>query len=94
MAYRSNFLQTVGPSSIPLSFGEFTQQNGIKHIFTTPYHPSSNGAVERFVQTFKQAMKAGERSGLSVQHRLQSFLLSYQSTPQTTHWTLFGGIIS
>ncbi len=41
-------------------------------------------AVEQFVQTFKQALKAGERSGVSVQHRLQSFLLSYRSTPQTT----------
>ena len=73
-----------GPQFTSTEFGEFAQQNGIKHIVTAPYHPSSNGAVECFVQTFKQAMKAGERSELSVQHGLQSFLLSYQSTPQTT----------
>ena len=73
-----------GPQFTSTEFGKFAQQNGIKHIFTAPYHPSSNGAVECFVQTFKQAMKAGERSELSVQHGLQSFLLSYQSTPQTT----------
>ena len=60
------------------------QGNGIKHIRTAPYHPSSNGAVERLVQTFKQAMKAGECSGLSLQHQLQSFLMSYRSTPHAT----------
>ena len=30
-------------------FAEFTTKNGIKHIKTAPYHPSSNGAVERLV---------------------------------------------
>ena len=55
--------------------------NGIRHIRTAPYHPASNGVIERFVQTFKQAMKAGEGNGLPFQHRLQSFLVSYRSTP-------------
>ena len=73
-----------GPQFTSTELGEFTQQSGIKHIYMAPYHPFSNGAVERFVQTFKQAMKAGERSGVSVQHTLQSFLLSYQSRPRTT----------
>ena len=38
-------------------FATFTKANRIKHIRTTPYHPSSNGLAERFVQTFKKAMK-------------------------------------
>ena len=29
---------------------DFVKSNGIKHIRTAPYHPSSNGAVERLVQ--------------------------------------------
>lgn len=29
-----------------------------EHIKVPPYHPSSNRAVERFVQIFKHAMKA------------------------------------
>ena len=56
------------------------RKNDIKHIRCAPYHPSSNGAVERFVQTFKHAMKAGE-DGRTLEHRLSSFLLSYRSTP-------------
>ena len=73
-----------GPQFVSREFADFVQGNGIKHIRTAPYHPSSNGAVERLVQTFKQAMKAGECRGLSLQHQLQSFLMSYRSTPHAT----------
>ena len=31
-------------------FERFTKSNGIKHIRTTPYHPSSNGLAERFLR--------------------------------------------
>lgn len=43
------------------------------------HHPSSNGAVEKFVRTFKQPMKAGEKGGLTT-HRLANFLLTYRTT--------------
>ena len=36
-------------------FSDFVQANGIRHIRSAPY-----GQPERFVQTFKRAMKAGE----------------------------------
>ena len=65
-------------------FANFTKANGIKHIRTTPYHPSSNGLAQWFVQTFKKAMKAGERDGITLQHRLSNFLLIYRSTPHAT----------
>ena len=58
--------------------------NGVKHTRCSPYHPSSNGAVERLVRTFKEAMKAGEKDGLTPQHRLENFLLSYRTTPHST----------
>ena len=73
-----------GPQFTSQEFANFLRSNGVTHIRTAPYHPSSNGAVERLVQTFKQAMKAGERDGLSLQHQLQSFLMTYRSTPHAT----------
>ena len=73
-----------GPQFTAREFADFVSANGIRHILTAPYHPASNGAIERFVQTFKQAMKAGEGNGSSFQHRLQSFLMSYRSTPHAT----------
>ena len=76
-----------GPQFVSKEFEEFVKGNGIKHTRYSPYHPSSNGAVERFIRTFKQAMKAGEKDGLSPQHRLENFLLSYRTTPHTTTGT-------
>ena len=36
----------------------------LRRVFAT--HPSSNGAVERFVQTFKIVIRAGERDALPL----------------------------
>jgi len=52
-----------GPQFISEEFATFTKANGIKHIKSAPYHPSTNGAVERLVQTFKKSMKASEHDG-------------------------------
>ncbi len=73
-----------GPQFTSDEFKLFMQSNGIKHIRSTPYHPATNGAVERLVRTFKESMKAGHYDRLSVQHRLQNFLLTYRSTPHST----------
>ena len=64
--------------------GTFLKLNGIRHIRCSPYHPSSNGAAERFVQTFKQAMKAGATGTPLLSQRLSSFLLTYRATPHAT----------
>ena len=73
-----------GPQFISDEFAQFMCRNGIRHTRSSPYHPSSNGAVERFVRTFKQTMKAGEKDGLSHHHRLANFLLTYRTTPHST----------
>ena len=48
-----------GPQFTAELFQEFCKQNGVKHIRCSPYHLASNGLAERFVRTFKEAMKAG-----------------------------------
>ena len=45
-----------GPQFVSEEFAMFTKVNGVKHIKNAPYHPSTNGAVERLVQIFKKAM--------------------------------------
>ena len=45
-----------GTTFSSVKFSTFCQQNGINHIHTPPFHPQSNGQVERFVDTFKRAL--------------------------------------
>ena len=65
------------PQFVSEEFKSFLKSNSVKHILCSPYHPSSNGAVERFAQTFKKAMLA-QNTKLSFQQRLMSFLLTYR----------------
>ena len=73
-----------GPQFTSEEFAEFMRRNCIKHIRSTPYHPSTNGLAERFVQTFKRALQASEQSGRSFNQRLVNFLFSYRTTPHST----------
>jgi transposase InsO family protein len=63
-------------------FAEFLKRNGIRHVRTPPYHPASNGLVERAVQTFKEGMKRLQSGTLST--RLSRFLLRYRITPHSS----------
>ena len=73
-----------GPQFVSSEFSHFLSTNGVKHIRNAPYHPSSNGQAERFVQTLKRSLKASEKDGRSLSHRLSEFLLTYRTTPHAT----------
>ncbi|PIK55838.1 hypothetical protein BSL78_07267 [Apostichopus japonicus] len=62
-------------------FAYFCKQNGIKHVTSAPYHPSSNGSAERAVQTFKQGVKKLTRG--SLEDRVARFLFKYRITPHS-----------
>ena len=70
-----------GPQFVAKEFSLFMQLNGVKHIRCALYHPASNGAVERMVQTMKQSLKAGLSQGVPVEQSLTKFLLQYRITP-------------
>ena len=72
------------PQFTSAKFVEFMKANGIKHIRCAPYHPSSNGCAERFVQTFKRAISSGSHRKLSREQQLMSFLLTYQTLAHST----------
>ena len=43
-----------GPQFTSTEFQDFIKGNGIKHIRSAPYHPSTNGQAEGFIRTFKK----------------------------------------
>ena len=71
-----------GASFTSDEFRTFTRKNGIRHVTSAPYHPSTNGQAERAVQTVKQGIK--RTPGKTIQERLSKFLFNYRITPHTT----------
>ncbi|XP_062404761.1 uncharacterized protein K02A2.6-like [Sardina pilchardus] len=65
-------------------FKGFLSSNGVRHITSAPYKPSTNGLVERAVQTVKRALKKSMESGGSLKTRISRFLAAYRSTPHAT----------
>ena len=71
-----------GPQFVSAEFTQFLKSNGVKHIKSAPYHPSTNGIAERFVQSFKRAMLTNE--SLPIEQRLANYLLQYRNTVHAT----------
>ena len=74
-----------GPQFCLEEFAIFLKENVERHIYCAPSHPVSNSLVKRFVRTFKQALKARELSGLSLQHCVTSFLFGHLTTQHELH---------
>ena len=72
-----------GPCFASEEFATFVSNNGIRHIMSAPYRPSTNGLAENAVKTFKQALKKCSGCG-RVEEMLNRFLLDYRITPHTT----------
>ena len=73
-----------GPQFVSEEFRRFMKINGIRHTTSSPYHPKTNGLAERFVQTFKSAMKSAEYDEGTLQKKLANFLIAYRNAPQST----------
>ena len=56
-------------------FQAWCKQRGIVHLTGAPYHPATNGAAERLIQSFKQALR---KSSLPPKEALQEFLMQYR----------------
>ena len=67
-----------------VEFQTWCKERGIVHLTGAPYHPATNGAAERLVQTFKQALK---KSSLSPRKALQEFLMQFRRTPNSSGYS-------
>lgn len=62
-------------------FSQYCCENGIRHVTTAPFHPQSNGQAERFVDTFKRAVRKIQEGEGNIKQALEIFLLTYRTTP-------------
>ena len=85
-----NFVSIFGPSRVLLSdqgkefcnslLNHLTKKIGVEHRVTSPYHPRTNGHVERFNQTLINALKKHTEKEPSEWHKwLPYVLLAYRS---------------
>uniref|UniRef100_A0A915EBH6 Integrase catalytic domain-containing protein n=1 Tax=Ditylenchus dipsaci TaxID=166011 RepID=A0A915EBH6_9BILA len=62
----------------------FLKNNGVKHLTSATYHPSSNGLAERMVQSFKKSVTKISHSGMDPKEATLIFLQDYRAIPHST----------
>ncbi|XP_054259680.1 uncharacterized protein K02A2.6-like [Macrosteles quadrilineatus] len=65
-------------------FEQFLSENGVLHKTTAPYHPSSNGQAERYVQTVKKSLRAMEDEGGRLDVKLFRMLMQLRQTSNSS----------
>ncbi|XP_046406272.1 uncharacterized protein K02A2.6-like [Ischnura elegans] len=65
-------------------FQNFCSMNGIRHRFSPPYHPATNGAAENLVKCFKSKIKTLVNSNVPLHIALQRFLFDCRISPHST----------
>lgn len=64
-------------------FQLFVKRNGIEYVLSAAYHPTTEGLVESFIQTFKQTICAATMDKGSLQHKIVNYLLVYRNAVHT-----------
>ena len=74
-----------GPQFRSDLFAEFTKLTGMRHLFSSPFHPQTNGVVERFHSTLKSMLrKLSAHSPSEWDRFLPAALFAYRQQPHSS----------
>lgn len=78
------FLTDNGPGFTSKILADYLAQHGINHIFGRPYHPQTQGKIERFHRTIKQQVcLMVQCSPAELEQALDRSITRYAETPHT-----------
>lgn len=72
-----------GPPFTSTEFCNYLKINGIKQLFSPPYHPQSNGAAENAVKLIKNVIKKAQFEKQDINSAIYRFLFDYRNAPHS-----------
>jgi len=72
-----------GRQFVSTQFEKFLRRNGVLHLNTPPWHPTSNGVIERMVHTFKRFLSKLQIGDIHA--RLERVLYAMGTSPSSKH---------
>ena len=76
----TSLLTDNGPEFTSNEFSNFVERFSLKHRLTTPYQPTSNGAVERVNRTIKNLIRSLSDAGCAWEESLPNAVITYNNT--------------
>lgn len=77
-------LTNQGSNFMSATIRSLCEMLGVEHIRTSPYHPQTNGMLERFHHTLKQMFRKCSKSKREWDNILHLLLFAYRCTPHST----------
>jgi transposase InsO family protein len=71
-----------GSQFVSAEFELFLSSCDVKHVKSSLYYPQSNGLIERFNSSVKQAVRTAVAGGKAPDVAVREMLVAYRSTPQ------------